>query len=187
MLWHQISYVMLANSKMSIKVIISKCHGISWNFLTFDFAQAVPWNSAEYSMEPCCHLKWCPPNSTEFHGTWWHLIWHRFCGTLGSFKWRPTSSMECHGTQLYLIKWTHSSTGLHGIFHGMIPWCHLKRRPTSSMEFHRIWWHLFRRRQSSVAFHGSLCDLKWHHPSSMEFHGTGVTFCMATQEFHGLL
>ena len=49
-------------------------HGIPLNFVTPDLAAAefhgIPWNIPWNSMEPWCHLKWRPPSSMEFHGTW---------------------------------------------------------------------------------------------------------------------
>ena len=67
-----------------IKMIISKFRGIPWNSVVFDLAASefheIPWNT----MEPLCHLQWCPPNSMVifnlsmqgFHGISWNIPWN---------------------------------------------------------------------------------------------------------------
>ena len=154
-------------------------HRIAWNLVTFNLAKAefqgIPWNV----LWNLWHLKWCHPNSIEFHetlliidielhGTSVNLIWRR------QIPWYSMEySMEFHGT---LVSFEMVSSKFHGIplnfptfdlaaaqFHGIpwnIPWnstepcCHLKWRPPSSMELHGTWWHCIWRRLSSMKFHG---------------------------------
>ena len=104
------------------KMAISKFHGIPWKYVILHLAAPkfhgipwnvpwnsmelndmsfggtrVPWNSMEYSMEYLCHLKWCPLNSMESHGTRWFFIW-RLQSSL-EFHWISLGSparVKCH-------------------------------------------------------------------------------------------
>ena len=108
----------------------------------------IPWNSIEY----LCHLKWCPPDSMESHGTRWffYLATPEFYGIyLGS----PTR-VKCH--KMAISK-----------FHGT-KWYFIRRHQSSmecSMEFHRTKWYVIWRHQSSMEY-------------SMEFHRIFVSFEM---------